>query len=87
MRFLTQTKLGVFCHNPIQRYKMDTNMEGTTSFEPEMAQIKVTFTTTEDDFQLPESKRQLLVPAGTSDSRERPARNQTVKQILGIRTR
>lgn len=39
-------------------------MVGATAFEPEMAQVKVTFTTTEDDFQLPETKRQLLVPAG-----------------------
>lgn len=44
---------------------MDTNMVGATGLESEMAQIKVTFTTTEDDIQLPESKRQLLVPAGT----------------------
>lgn len=40
-------------------------MVGATDFEPEMAQVKVTFTTTEDGFQLPETKRQLLVPAGT----------------------
>lgn len=39
-------------------------MVGATAFEPEMAQVKVTFTTTEDDLQLPETKRQLLVPAG-----------------------
>lgn len=45
---------------------MDSNMVGATAFEPEMAQVKVTFTTTEDDFQLPETKRQLLVPAGTA---------------------
>lgn len=43
---------------------MDTNMVGAAGFEPDMAQIKVTFTTTEDDIQLPDSKRQLLVPAG-----------------------
>lgn len=41
-------------------------MVGAAAFEPEMAQVKVTFTTTEDGFQLPETKRQLLVPAGTS---------------------
>lgn len=40
-------------------------MVGATGFEPDMAQVKVTFTTTENDLQLPESKRQLLVPAGT----------------------
>lgn len=40
-------------------------MVGTTSYEPEQAQVKVTFTTTEDGIELPESKRQLLVPAGT----------------------
>lgn len=40
-------------------------MVGATRFEPEMAQVKVTFITTEDGFELPESKRQLLVPAGT----------------------
>lgn len=39
-------------------------MVGAAAFEPEMAQVKVTFTTTEDDLQLPETKRQLLVPAG-----------------------
>lgn len=39
-------------------------MVEATAFEPEMAQVKVTFTTTEDGFQLPETKRQLLVPAG-----------------------
>lgn len=39
-------------------------MAGATAFEPEMAQVKVTFTTSEDGFQLPETKRQLLVPAG-----------------------
>lgn len=39
-------------------------MVGASAFEPEMAQVKVTFTTTEDGFQLPETKRQLLVPAG-----------------------
>lgn len=44
---------------------MDSNMVGATAFEPDMAQVKVTFITTEDDLQLPESKRQLLVPAGT----------------------
>lgn len=43
---------------------MDSNMVGATAFEPEMAQVKVTFTTTEDGFQLPETRRQLLVPAG-----------------------
>ncbi|KAK2602521.1 hypothetical protein N8I77_009045 [Diaporthe amygdali] len=42
---------------------MDSNMAGATAFEPEMAQVKVTFTTSEDGFQLPETKRQLLVPA------------------------
>lgn len=41
-------------------------MVGAAAFEPEMAQVKVTFTTTEDGFQLPETKRQLLVPAGKS---------------------
>lgn len=41
-------------------------MVGATAFEPEMAQVKVTFITTEDGFQLPETKRQLLVPAGTA---------------------
>lgn len=39
-------------------------MVGATAFEPDMAQVKVTFTTTENELQLPESKRQLLVPAG-----------------------
>ncbi|ROV92662.1 hypothetical protein VSDG_06610 [Cytospora chrysosperma] len=42
---------------------MDSNMVGATGFEPDMAQVKVTFTTTEDGYQLPETKRQLLVPA------------------------
>ncbi|KAI3396459.1 hypothetical protein diail_12179 [Diaporthe ilicicola] len=42
---------------------MDSNMVGATAFEPEMAQVKVTFTTTEDGYQLPDTKRQLLVPA------------------------
>ncbi|CAN8095589.1 unnamed protein product [Discula destructiva] len=42
---------------------MDSNMVGATTFEPDMAQVKVTFITTENDLQLPESKRQLLVPA------------------------
>lgn len=41
-------------------------MVGATGFEPDMAQVKVTFTTTEDGYQLPETKRQLLVPAGTT---------------------
>lgn len=49
---------------------MDTNMAGTSAFEPEMAQVKVTFTTTEDGFELAESRRQLLVPAGTSVQHE-----------------
>lgn len=31
------------------------------------AQVKVIFTTNEPDLQLPESKRQLLVPAGMRD--------------------
>lgn len=44
---------------------MDSNMVGATGLETEMSQIKVTFTTTEDDIQLPETRRQLLVPAGT----------------------
>lgn len=43
---------------------MDSDMVGAAGFEPDMAQIKVTFATTDDDFQLPETKRQLLVPAG-----------------------
>lgn len=41
-------------------------MVGATGFESDMAQVKVTFTTTENDFQLPDTKRQLLVPAGMS---------------------
>lgn len=53
---------------------MDTNMVGATGLESEMTQIKVTFTTTEDDIQLPESKRQLLVPAGTP-ARSPPSEN------------
>lgn len=40
-------------------------MVGATGFEPDMAQVKVTFTTSEDGYQLPETKSQLLVPAGT----------------------
>lgn len=37
----------------------------TDSTAPETgSQVKVIFTTTEVDLQLPESKRQLLVPAG-----------------------
>jgi ribosome biogenesis protein YTM1 len=37
----------------------------TDSMAPEQgSQVKVIFTTTEADIQLPESKRQLLVPAG-----------------------
>lgn len=32
--------------------------------ETPSTQVKVIFTTTEEDLQLPESKRQLLVPAG-----------------------
>lgn len=52
------------CRISILHDKMDSNMVGASAFEPEMAQVKVTFTTTEDGFQLPETKRQLLVPAG-----------------------
>lgn len=44
---------------------MDTTMADAARFEPDMAQVKVTFITTDEDYQLPESKRQLLVPAGT----------------------
>lgn len=43
---------------------MDSDMVGATDFGPDMAQVKVTFTTTDNDFELPETKRQLLVPAG-----------------------
>ncbi|KAK3685947.1 WD40-repeat-containing domain protein [Podospora appendiculata] len=38
-------------------------MEQPSSIAEHGAQVKVTFTTTEEDIQLPESKRQLLVPA------------------------
>lgn len=39
----------------------------TDSTAPETgSQVKVIFTTTEADLQLPETKRQLLVPAGMS---------------------
>ena len=38
-------------------------MERPPPFAEAGAQVKVTFTTTEEDIQLPESKRQLLVPA------------------------
>lgn len=38
-------------------------MADSTAADPE-AQVKVIFTTTDEDIQLPESKRQLLVPAG-----------------------
>lgn len=38
-------------------------------------QVKVIFTTNEADLELPEAKRQLLVPAGMRDPRRRtPAR-------------
>lgn len=59
-------------------------MEGMASFEPDMAQIKVTFTTTEDDFQLPESKRQLLVPAGTHDLMKDLVAKHTAKADFGM---
>jgi hypothetical protein len=32
--------------------------------DSQVAQVKVNFTTTHDDLQLPEEKRQLIVPAG-----------------------
>jgi len=41
-------------------------MEDRIIPQPEEAQVRVTFTTTEEDIQLPELKRQLLVPAGES---------------------
>ncbi|KAK1770456.1 WD40 repeat-like protein [Phialemonium atrogriseum] len=41
---------------------MDVTMADSTAADPE-AQVKVIFTTTDEDIQLPESKRQLLVPA------------------------
>lgn len=55
-----------FGRNTTQHSEMDSNMVGAAGVESEMAQVKITFTTTDNDFQLPESKRQLLVPAGTS---------------------
>lgn len=42
---------------------MDVNMADSTATEPD-SQVKVIFTTTDEDIQLPETKRQLLVPAG-----------------------
>ena len=39
-------------------------MEDRIVPEIEEAQVRVTFTTTDEDIQLPELKRQLLVPAG-----------------------
>jgi ribosome biogenesis protein YTM1 len=36
--------------------------------QPEASQVKVVFTTTDTDIQLPEGKRQLLVPAGQNIS-------------------
>ncbi len=43
---------------------MDVTMEDPTNSEFEAVQVKVAFTTTDEDIQLPETKRQLLVPAG-----------------------
>lgn len=59
------TRRTLLSQSAAHRTTMDANMVGATGFEPDMAQVKVTFTTTENDLQLPESKRQLLVPAGT----------------------
>lgn len=55
-------------------------MVGASAFEPEMAQVKVTFTTTEDGFQLPETKRQLLVPAGMALLFKSPLRMRIVRK-------
>ena len=47
---------------------MDVTMADSTAAPETGSQVKVIFTTTEADLQLPESKRQLLVPAGASQS-------------------
>jgi hypothetical protein len=45
---------------------MDLDSAMAPPAAPETAQIKVLFTTTDASLELPEAKRQLLVPAGES---------------------
>lgn len=52
-------KSGLYFHNPRPKAHQPPKMDSSPT------QVKVIFTTDEQDLQLPETKRQLLVPAGS----------------------
>ena len=52
-------------YSPRRIYSLERfTMTSQVDFEPEAAQIRVTFTTKEEDVQLEENQKQLMVPAG-----------------------